>query len=998
MGEATAKVTFTLENADEVLSLLREMKRFLDGGGAPGGGTPSGPSAPGTAPGSGTAAPPVGNAPTNPVTANPGANPAAMPQNTPIIATAGASGSPFGYFNPQTGGFGSLMYDPTVGRFFDPSNGSYMLGGAGFGFGGGGGKAAVPPDPSGGNMLSALGAIGLGHHAAQVAGQMAGAWATSSVEGQVFRPERLIPGLTTLGLMGAGALIGGAATSWSGPGALIGAGIGAAVAGIGGEAMKPIIEHNIKLDELNRLQRGLGSTLTTEPGTDLSWLDIGRLVVTPYAAPDIMERIMRKVMAGEMPSMPWDAPKHPNDMIEARMKGLSSGRYLGEPTYSSIEAAYPDSPIRRGIETNALERARYGKGNIIRLGVPDENEDLTLSQKRDILLGDAYGNELETAAALKNMGLKKQAKKVLDSYESRIRLESEMEGDSAELGLAEFQFSRAGRYGGSVAARSASGAYQAKAKEQAANLRQQAQLLEKSDPGKARALRAQASQLEISTDDAIADTVFGLRMEEASARAGLETGRANRAFDTALYSGASAESLPWEQKANAMRRQASELEALMAERGDRLSPADRARMTEEIENLRFQADLGIGRAREQAVNSEKIAKMGLETAQERTREMPGILRGSAIEQTREYDLQKDALERQQRTLEQILQTSRYLTAEQKIQIQTQIEGLKVEQDRLKIAGGIAKASARYMTSETQSVEGSVDPTIALIRGAGGAQATESNLALLGLTEKNIAAKRAQIDELRALGLDEDSPEIQKARREIAGMTIQREQQQRNLAVVPMSAGDRATRSNLQTQLAFYQQGYGSFGDIRGNLLGQVKMSERRIDELAKNRETLKKQGRWTEAMEADFVEARNAAAMEGLQAAEAYSFGWDQRLISEAYNMPSQGRLFMSRFTRREAAAAGIFHRSFGGSEEQTRHAREMYPQFARMLGSGDPRNFKDAALASSDSHGRAGIDVRIKLETSGDLKVRETSYQVTNGKTTQDANVNVAQQKRAKA
>ena len=417
-------------------------------------------------------------------------------------------------------------------------------------------------------------------------------------------------------------------------------------------------------------------------------------------------------------------------------------------------------------------------------------------------------------------------------------------------------------------------------------------------------------------------------------------------------------------------------------------------MQGQIEELNFKADFEVPREHEQMYNSERIAETGLTSAKARTAAMPGIIRGSAVDQTKEYDLQREALARQQSTLEQILQTSRYLTHEQRVQLETQVEGLKVEQDRLKIAGGIAKASARYMTSETGNIEGSVNPTLALIRGAGGGAATTASLALLGATESNISGKQKQLAELKSLGLDDDSPEVQKVRRELAGMTIQREQQQRGLAVVPMAASDRARKSTLGAQEAFYEAGYGSFGDIRGNLLGQVHMSEKRVEELSANRQKLIAAGKWTEAMEADFTEARNQAALEGLGAAEKYSFGWDQRLISEAYNMPAHGRLFMSRYTKREAAAAGLYHRAFGGSESQTRSMREMYPAFARMMGSGDARNFQDSAIGGASRRASSVIDVNIRIDDPSG-RIRDNSIQVVNQKTSSDQNVNVTAGKR---
>lgn len=961
--EATAKVTFTLENAEEVLNLLRQLKGFIDGQGP--GGTPGvggAPPAPGTPTGSGTAAPPAGQAPLNPATANPGANPGAIPANSPVIATAATAGSPFGYFNPQSGGFSGLMYDPTVGRFFDPANGSYMLGGAGFGFGGAGGpgRPAVPPTPAGGfgAFASAMAGAGAASMASQILNTTASQMGSAQAAGQPFYYERLGPAAMALGGLALGAAIGAPFGGVGAiPGAVIGGTIGFIAGSTGGSFLQPLIERGIAEDQLRRL-----------------------ITATGYAN-----------MSGD--SLQGGLPQ---DMLDSMVKGIGSGQALAPGTYQTINRMYPETPAARQILVNALTRSGYGARNLRRYGDPEARE-YSPDEMMDVLIGASYGNEFETSRALmelENVGPRayKAAREMRQRGVQRIILEDEARALGPENSLAGFMFGRAGRYGGSAGARGAAGGYRASTMAEVGNMRRRASLMRQGgDEMGARAMEAQATQMEVGMDDTIADSIFGLQMEEAGARAGLETGRADRAFQTALYGGQSAASLPWERRSRAYENQASELERLMAERGDRLSPAERMRMTEQIENLRFQARTGVAREREQAINSENIARTGLEGAQAMSREMPGILRGSAIEQTREYDLQRENLERQQRTLEQILQTSRYLTAEQRIQLQTQVEGLKVEQDRLKIAGGIARAGARYSTSETATIEGSVGPTLALIRGAGGAAATDASLALLGATESNLAAKQSQLAELKAMGLDEDHPEVQKVRREIAGMTIQRETQQRGMAVVSMSAEDRARRSNLSTQAAFYQQGYGSFGDVRGNLMAQIGMNERRMDELAANRDRLRKEGKWTPAMEADYTEARNAAAMEALQLEEQYTFGWDQRLISQAYNMPAQGRLFMSGFTRKEAAAYGVFHRAFGGSEEQTRQMREMYPRMMRHLGSGNPMNFADRAMASEM---KGQLDIRITVDDPSG-RIRDTGVQVVNQKTSQDFNLNVSAAKR---
>lgn len=953
--EATAKVTFTLENADEVLALLRQLKSFVDGGGGSGsGGSIAGPApAPGTATGSGTAAPPVGPAPMNPGTANVGANAAAMPQNTPFVATAGNAGGMFGTWNGS--GFSNLMYDPIAQRFFDPSNGSYMLGGAGFGFGGPGpGKPATPPAPPApqgplaqlGGIMNAIGpATMITTGSSLLAEQLAYQGRVSTNLGYQPMAGHVLSMLDNT-LTAGGAAIGTVIAP--GVGTVIGGAIGYGVSKIAGAVMGPQLE----------LQDA--------------------------------QNVYSQIGVGGLPGK--------KDLIEALIGGNIQGKILNPRFIDELNAEEGGSRALFKEQLNNYFGLRYTSSSIRRFGAnPMRDGGSSFDQMmNDLMAANVQSDPMAVMAAAMTQGNTRMLGKAQKALEQKLAIEDETGANSSEMSLAQSRFNRGIRYGGSEGGKRASGAYLGKVAAQASLLRQEAARIGAEDPARARSLMAQATQLEEEAGDQVADSIYASQVDEAAARGARATGVADRAFNTALYGGSSAGSLPWEQRAGAYRAQASELERLMAERGNRLSPAERMRMIEQIDQLRFRADFEVPREREGMVNSERIAGTGLSNASVMSREMPAILRGSAVDQTRQFELQADALGRVRATYEEILRTSRYLTMEQKIQYQTQIENLKVDEERARVSGIYAKNAATRQTTETGNVESGVGPTISLIRGAGGAAGSAAQAELLGLTDSNIAASEAELAANIKAGMSPDSPQNQAIRSRIASMKIGRENQQRNLAISPMSAGDRATRSNLSTEAAFYERGYGSFGDIRGNLLAQIGMVEKRMGELDANRARIRA-GKvdgvtWTDAMEADYTEARNAAAMEALGLSEQYNFGYDQRLISEAYNMSGMGRLGMTRFTRREAAASGVFHRAFGGSEEQTRRMREMYPAMTRAMGSGNPMNFADRAIGGE---GRASVEVLIRVQ-DGTGRIRDNDIQVVNQKTTTDMNVNVQAQKRA--
>jgi hypothetical protein len=950
--EATAKVTFTLENADEVLDLLRQLKSFVSNNNGAGGnaGMSGAAPAPGTASGSGTAAPPVGAAPVNPVTANPGANAAVMPQNVPTIATAGNSGGMFGTWNGS--GFSSLTYDPMAGHFYDPSNGTYMIGGGGFPMGGGGGgRAAKPPapTPAPSNIFSDMVGAGMVSQGFSIATQAAGMASAANANGQAFYGERLTPGGLALAGAGIGFFAGGP----------IGAGIGAGIGAIGGAIAGPQFERNIAEEELRKLAQATG------------------------------------YIGG------WKADPRLNlnqDLLDRATAGLVSGQALAPGTYEHLQTRYGESPLIRGLVGDALQSSSYKANNLRRRGDPEAIDVLKDRAMINVIEGGSYGDEFRSARAIAALGNKYEADIVRGRGIERIIAEDDDRALGPEMGAAEFGFSRGAKYGGSAGARRNAGAYLAATDAQVANMRKRAGLARAGgDDTGARALEAQAGVMETSARDTVADTIYGAGLEEIGARAALAGGRADRGFESALYGGQSARDLPFEGRSKALSNQASELSRIMAERGDRLSPAERNRMMEQIESLNYRATTGIGREREGMINSESISRTGLGNAQTMSGEMPGILRGSAVDSTRQFELQAEALGKVRATYEQILSTSRYLTNEQKLQYQTQIEQLKVDEDRAKVAGVYARSAAVRSTAETGNIEASVNPSIALIRGAGGAAGSAAQAELLGLTDSNIAANEAELSANIAGGMSADSPQNQAIRSRLSSMRMQREGQQRSLAVSPMSAGDRASRSNLSTEAAFYGAGYGSFGDIRGNLAAQIGMSQKRIQELDENRSRIRggkvKGTSWTDAMEADYTEARNSAALEALQLSEQYNYGYDQRLISQAYNMPGNGRLAMSRFTHREAAAAGVYHRAFGGSESQTRQMREMYPAMSRAMGSGRASNFGDRAMAGG-AETKASVEVLIKVEDAGG-RIRDNAISVTQRKTAEDINLNVQASKR---
>ena len=209
----------------------------------------------------------------------------------------------------------------------------------------------------------------------------------------------------------------------------------------------------------------------------------------------------------------------------------------------------------------------------------------------------------------------------------------------------------------------------------------------------------------------------------------------------------------------------------------------------------------------------------------------------------------------------------------------------------------------------------------------------------------MAAAETRMQSLVAGGASYDDPEVQGLREQIANMKIGLAQEEVGLADVPMSGQQREKLATLQGETALMRMGYGgTAGGIRGNLMRQIAVMGERAEDLNRTEAALKSSGRWNDAMAARFAEQRSEVALHAAGLQSEYDEGFDQRLISRAYNMPPQGRLVMSGFTRRESAFSGVYNRLFGGTLEQTRRMRVDTPaRLHAMLSSGHPMGMEDA-------------------------------------------------------
>lgn len=153
-----------------------------------------------------------------------------------------------------------------------------------------------------------------------------------------------------------------------------------------------------------------------------------------------------------------------------------------------------------------------------------------------------------------------------------------------------------------------------------------------------------------------------------------------------------------------------------------------------------------------------------------------------------------------------------------------------------------------------------------------------------------------------------------------------------IPVTPLE--DVVGRSTAITKLQISQLTYAGEQNVRGAYEEQLMYSRKEIERLQGRRSALQEAGKLTPGADAQISLAINSATVQAAQAQHQLENGWLDRLISQAYNTPSNGMLSMSAFTRRESAMFGdIYHMAFGGRKDQMDKARQGYSRVLQDMG-----------------------------------------------------------------
>ena len=148
----------------------------------------------------------------------------------------------------------------------------------------------------------------------------------------------------------------------------------------------------------------------------------------------------------------------------------------------------------------------------------------------------------------------------------------------------------------------------------------------------------------------------------------------------------------------------------------------------------------------------------------------------------------------------------------------------------------------------------------------------------------------------------------------------------------MPVTERVGRSTTAAKLQISQLTFAGEQNVRGALETQLGYDKAQIERLKARLASPEIAGH--PGLEADIQEQINQSTVSAAQTQHQLEAGWLDRLISQAYNAPSNGQLSMSAFTRREAGMFGdIYHMSFGGTQAQMNYARQGYDRTLENMG-----------------------------------------------------------------
>lgn len=841
-------------------------------------------------------------------------------------------------------GFSAAIYDPIAGHYFDPVNGTYFL--QNRGPGGPGGTPAAPPSMMS-QYMGAAASTGAGYVIGQALGATASGYGASLARGEEFYPQRLAP----VGLVLAGTAIGAV----GGP---VGAGIGASVGGLAGAALSPLIERDISLNELSKIERRMG--MDYREGR-MSWPE---LVFGGTGA-------IGKWAAGKQ--LPWEGP--PNAGISLRARGLATGRRLAEATYTGLEDTFAGLPGQITSVGEALQDQRYSEFGIQMLGIDPDRELSELDQLR-LLESGAYGNEFATGAKIMTMG--RQAEGRWLTYRGVVS-QSRQRG-LQRLSAGQAMQNRLFGYGAI-----SDDAYLRRESQIANLMRAEGAYIRELDPTDPRA-NQMLTGAEMTMLDAH-EAVLGRREQNSAAKYGYDQAMADAAFQRRVMTGGEG-TLEAEARAGLMRSRSSGIRAEIDERGWMMPETERWRRMAEAAGLELSAESVQRDSRIRALGIQELDAAGargqyLEGAASRR------LYGSLIEEAEGASDRLAMIKAEREEVERQLAAYREIDGLVARQLEVRRSALAVAQQEAAKAADLARVQAEVMTGDFYSDMASRPAREQALMGRA---SVGTQQAMFMRSIQNLRTRERGIQALMDSGFDFDSGAMQEMRNQLADTRLQMIDTLNAMGNVPVPAEMRRDLARLGSDLAVARAGYGgNQGTVRSNLQSQMGIYRTRVEQIDAQRSTLEQQGLLTPEADARLTEdrAQMVNTMAGLQME--HDEGWDQRLISQAYNWSGQMSLGASRYTRADAAMRhGVRNRAFGGTHEQVMSYRFGGPsRYGSAHATGNPEAFSSRNVA-------AALEVNVNI-LEGGYPIGQARSAIESWNTAQSTQVNVDAQRRPK-
>lgn len=925
----------------------------------------------------------------------------AAPSSAPMLPRGPLPGETFGEWtqaNPSRVPLPNIYHSPTgpiIDMDYDPASGTYGMAGSfignastvgggvsGGGGAGGGGVASAATGSSGskpggifntgpfgykdggeGNLMSFLWSS---YMVQGMMGQLGGAYAQSIVSGVPYQSVQEGPSMIGLGITGAGALLTTAMGLGPLPGMLGGSMIGSIVSSV----MQPGADRDAQLANLyevmgrNGLTGGYQPTLTLPMIQEGSKLLQAGMPLTSQQMADLAGTDSRGFWSGadhaflKYTGLQWLFGMSDKDVDKSEQSDALGRWMYGTTTKGLFDSQYAQQ------DTDTMMKAYYGQtsrdiqgGRLVRTHKGDMNSGDVFNTA--MILADTDPQSALGLLATDNSATKGQIDAVTKKGDAigAAQFTGQMAQYKTNDLMAQMHMAS---YGGSGEMTKVAPQLLSEINSQASALRALANAV--SDPLLKQQYNSQAHILEMTANEQVYGQIFQEKSDELSAFGQLNIDKSNISLQEQLHSGKSAYDTNWSAVSGAYEKQAGDTQALIQEMAAKnlLSPAQRAIMQDQINQLRYKAKIEVPIMKEDLERQELMAGVDLRRNQDVWAHSKELLYGSGMQQASGYDLESKALEDKKQKLEEILKTQKTLTFLQKEQLESTLAQTKALQDQADKESILAKQSAQRNVDTVNTDVASSKQQVAQLSGVGGREWAGLTMGTYQAQTKQLATIQDQKNDLlngtnmtgtnpKFKKFDKNSPEVEALEDKEAQEQVNIAQTKRSMAVPPMSGTMSAQYSKEDTALDIMESGYGgSAGAVRKAILNEIDLGKQRIQELKANRSNLQGKGMWNNGMEADYQAEMHQETDKQLGLMQKYDEGWTDRLMSMTFNLPSSMSFLRAHFTHLDAARAGIDLPEFGGTYAQNQEHRALPIRFLQTAQSGSGEGFDLHGLAKA--------------------------------------------------